>query len=69
MSHFYQQATITVVIPLRQFGFLSRIPVFRKFSHHVQVLHLITDKRPKMLVFRLIFVHQIHIVSFSFKII
>ena len=47
----------------------SLISVFKFLSHHVQFLHLITDKRPKMLGFRLIFVHQIHIVSFSFKII
>ena len=47
----------------------SLILVLRKLSHHVQFLHLITDKRPKMLGFRFIFVHQIHIVSFSFKII
>ena len=45
------------------------ILMLRLLSHHVQFLHLITDKRHKMLGFRLIYVHQIHIVSFSFKII
>ena len=47
----------------------SLIPVSRYISHHVQFLNLITDKRPKMLGFRLIFVHQIHIVFFSLTII
>ena len=47
----------------------SLIPVLKSLSHHVQCIHLIKDKRPKMLGFRKIFVHQIHIVSFSFKII
>ena len=47
----------------------SLIPVLRYLSHHVQFLHFITHKRPKMLGFRLVFVHQILIVSFSFKII
>ena len=47
----------------------SLYPVLRYRFHHVQFLHIITDKRQKMLGFRLIYVHQIHIVSFSFKII
>ena len=37
-------------------------------SDNVQFLHLITEKHLEMLGFRLIFVHQIHIVSISFKI-
>ena len=48
---------------------LSLIPVLRLLSHHVQFNHLITDYRPKMLEIRLVFVHQIHIVSLSLKII
>ena len=43
--------------------------VLRQLYHHVQFLHLITDKRLKMLGFWLSCVHQIHIVSFSFEII
>ena len=39
----------------------SLIQVLRYLSHRVRFLHLITDKRPKMLGFRLIFVHQIQI--------
>ena len=36
-------------------------------SHHVQFFHLISDKCPEMLGFGLIFVHQIHNVSLSFR--
>ena len=47
----------------------SLISVLRLLSHHVQFLHLLSDKRLKMLRFQSIFVHQIHIVSLSFKMI
>ena len=56
----------TVVILPRQFGF-RHFSCFKVFSHHVQFIHLITDKLHKMLGFQLIFVHQIHSVSFNFK--
>ena len=61
---FFQQGTpdvlLTVVIPLRLLGCVN--PVLR-----CSFLHIITEKRPKVLGFRLSYVHQIHIVSFSFK--
>ena len=51
-------------------GFVTYSGVKVTFSScSISSFTLITDKRPKMLRFRLGFVHQIYIVSFSFKII
>ena len=54
--------THTVVIPLRQFGFHHLFHV-KVTSHHVQFLHLITVKRPKMLEFGLIFVRRLYLLA------